>query len=64
MESEAISIDKYLDCDVRKKFDFLYENFSVLKPIINNYKEAIISDVADMKLYNSKAEMGDLTLLP
>ena len=60
MGSEAISIDKYLDCDVRKKFDFLYENFSILKPIINNYKEAIISDVADMKLYNRKTEMGEL----
>lgn len=60
METEAISIDTYLACDDSKKFDFLYENFSVLRPTIDNYREELISDVKEMKAYNHRAAIGDL----
>ena len=60
MESEAISIDEYLDSDVEQRFDFLYENYSVLKAIIKDYREDIINDVIDMKSYNRRAANGEL----
>ena len=60
METEAISIDEYLGSDDRKKFDFLFGNFSVLKPMIKNYREELISDIADMKECNRRAKNGDL----
>ena len=60
MESEAISIDKYLDSDVEQRFDFLYENYSVLKAIIKDYREDIINDVIEMKSFNRRAANGEL----
>lgn len=60
MESEAISIDEYLDSDVGQRFDFLYENYAVLKAIIKDYREDIITDVIEMKSYNRRAENGEL----
>ena len=60
MESEAISIDKYLDSDVSQRFEFLYENYSVLKAIIKDYREDIINDVIDMKSFNRRAANGEL----
>lgn len=60
MESEAISIDKYLDSDVEQRFDFLYENYAVLKAIIKDYREDIITDVIEMKSYNRRAANGEL----
>lgn len=60
MESEAISIDEYLDSDVSQRFEFLYENYSVLKAIIKDYREDIINDVIDMKSYNRRAANGEL----
>lgn len=60
MEAEAIKIDEYLGSDVGKRFDFLYENYSVIKPIINNFKEDLVSDVYEMKTYNRRAANGDL----
>lgn len=60
MESEAMCIDKYLLGDVAERFNFLYENYSVLKPLIKNYREEIIMDVIEMKSYNRRANCGDL----
>ncbi len=60
MESEAISIDKYLGCDMDKRFDFLYENYSIMQPMIRNYKDELIADVIDMKDCKRREESGDL----
>ena len=60
MESEAISIDEYLDSDVEQRFDFLYENYSVLKAIIKDYREDIINDVIEIKSFNRRAANGEL----
>ncbi|MBQ8667573.1 MAG: sigma-70 family RNA polymerase sigma factor [Lachnospiraceae bacterium] len=60
MESEAIKIDEYLGCDTDKRFTFLYENYSVMRPIIKDYREDLISDVYDMKTYNRRAANGEL----
>lgn len=60
MESEAISIDEYLDSDVEQRFDFLYENYAVLKAIIKDYREDIITDVIEMKSFNRRAANGEL----
>lgn len=60
MESEAIRIDEYLGSDVSKRFDFLYENFSIIKPLIRNYRQEIITDVVDMKECKRRAENGEL----
>lgn len=60
MESEAIKIDEYLSSDIDKRFEFLYENYAVLKPILIDYREDIISDVYDMKVYNRRAANGEL----
>ncbi len=55
MESEAISIDEYLDSDVEQRFDFLYENYAVLKAIIKDCREDIITDVIKMKSFNRRS---------
>lgn len=60
MEFESISIDEYLDSDVEQRFDFLYENYAVLKAIIRDYREDIITDVIEMKTYNRRSENGEL----
>ena len=60
MESEAISIDEYLDSDAEQRFDFLYENYAVLKAIIKDYREDIITDVIEMKSFNRRAANGEL----
>ena len=60
MGSGASNIDKYLESDIAWRFDFLYENFSILKPMIKSYREELILDVADMKAYNHRAQNGDL----
>lgn len=59
METEAISIDEYLGSDDRKKFDFIYENYSIIKPLMNNYRQDLITDVQEMKSYNRRAANGD-----
>ncbi len=60
MESEAIKIDEYLSSDIDKRFDFLYVNYAVLRPILRGYREDIISDVYNMKVYNRRAANGEL----
>ena len=60
METEAKNIDKYLSFNVSKRFDFLYENYSVLKPLIKNYREDIIMDVIDMKACKRRESIGEL----
>ena len=60
MESGAISIDEYLDSDVSQRFEFLYENYSVLKAIIKDCREDIINDVIEMKNFNRRAANGEL----
>ncbi len=60
MESEAKNIDKYIGFTLSKRFDFLYENYSVLKPLIKNYREDIIMDVIDMKTCKRRESIGEL----
>ena len=60
MESEAIKIDEYLSNASDKRFEFLYENYSIMKVLIRDYREDLISDVIEMKLYNHRSEMGEL----
>lgn len=59
MESEAIKFDEYLTNNLEKRFNFLYENYSVMKVLIRDYKEDLITDVIEMKLYNRRAELGE-----
>lgn len=59
MESEAIKFDEYLANDLEKRFEFLYENYSIMKILIKDYKEDLITDVIEMKLYNRRAELGE-----
>ena len=60
MVSEAISIDEYLESDTDVKFEFLYENFSIMKFLIKNYRSDLISEVMDQKASNRRAENGDI----
>ncbi len=60
MESEAINMEGYLGCELGQRFEFLYENYSVIKLMIRDYKEDIISDVVEMKTYNRRKANGDL----
>ena len=46
--------------NVEQRFDFLYENYAVLKAIIKDYREDIITDVIEMKSYNRRAANGEL----
>lgn len=39
MESEAIKFDEYLANNLEKRFEFLYENYSIMKILIKDYKE-------------------------
>lgn len=59
METEAVSIDKYLVCDNQTKFDFIYKNYSVIKPLMINYREELINDVQEMKAFNRRAANGN-----
>jgi hypothetical protein len=47
MESEAIKFDEYLANDLEKRFEFLYENYSIMKILIKDYKEDLITDEMD-----------------
>lgn len=60
MVSEAISIDEYLESDTDVKFEFLYENFSIMKFLIKNYRSDLISEVMEQKSSNRRAENGDI----
>ncbi len=60
MESEAKNIDRYIGFPISKRFDFLYDNYSVLKPLIRNYREDIITDVLDMKTCKRRESLGEL----
>jgi len=39
MESEAIKFDEYLANNLEKRFEFPYENYSIMKILIKDYKE-------------------------
>ena len=45
---------------MEQRFDFLYENYAVLKAIIKDYREDIITDVIEMKSFNRRAANGEL----
>ena len=60
MRAEAKNIDGYLSFDIGKRFDFLYENYSVLKALIRNYRDEIIADVIDMKTCKRSRSIGEL----
>lgn len=45
---------------MEQRFDFLYENYAVLKAIIKDYREDIITDVIKMKSFNRRAANGEL----
>ena len=60
MQSEAINIDEYLGCGKDDKFDFLYLNYPIIKAMLRNYREEIITDVVEMKNYNRRKANGEL----
>ena len=41
MGSEAIKFDEYLANNLEKRFEFLYENYSIMKILIKDYKEDV-----------------------
>jgi len=60
MRSEAINIDRYAGGEPEQQFDFIYENFSIIKEMLRDYREEIIKEVIEQKAYNRREENGDL----
>lgn len=60
MKSGAISIDKYYEEIPERQFEFLYENFSIQKEILEDYREDLIDEVIEQKAYNRRSDRGDL----
>ena len=60
MKSEAIRIDRYTGSQPEERFDFIYENFSIIHEMIKDFREDLISEVIEQKSYNRKAANGDL----
>ena len=60
MKSEAISIDRYTGSQPEERFDFIYENFSIIQEIIKDFREELISEVIEQKFYNRRSANGDL----
>lgn len=60
MRAEADNnINDYLDYGVEDRFEFIYENYSILGSVLDNYRGDLIQDVVDMKAYNHQAANGD-----
>ena len=60
MKSEAINIDDYIVSETTARFNFIYENYPVMEDVLSSYRNDIIQDVMDMKVYNRRAASGDL----
>ena len=60
MKSGAINIDRYTGVEPEQKFNFLYENFSILQELLDDYREDIIAEVIEQKAYNRRTQSGDL----
>lgn len=60
MKSEAISIDRYTGSELEERFDFIYENFSIIQEMLKDYREDLISEVIEQKAYNRRSSNGDL----
>jgi len=60
MRSEAINIDRYAGGEPEQQFDFIYENFSIIKEMLRDYREEIIKEVIEQKAYNRREANGDL----
>lgn len=60
MKSGAINIDRYAGVEPSEQFDFLYENFSVLREMLQDYREDLIKEVIEQKTYNRKSKNGEL----
>ena len=59
MKSEAISIDRYTGSQPEERFDFIYENFSIIQEIIKDFREELISEVIEQKSYNRRSANGE-----
>ena len=60
MKTGAMSIEKYVSSKMDDRFDFIYKNFPIIKEMIADYKEELITEVLEQKLYNRKSDFGDL----
>lgn len=60
MKSGVINIDRYTGVEPEQKFNFLYENFSILQELLDDYREDIIAEVIEQKAYNRRTQSGDL----
>ena len=54
MKSGAINIDRYTGVEPEQKFNFLYENFSILQELLDDYREDIIAEVIDKGLLDEE----------
>ena len=60
MKSEAFNIDRYTGGEPAQQFDFLYESFSILRELLKDYREDLITEVIEQKSYNRRSQNGDL----
>lgn len=60
MKSEAFNIDRYTGGKPAQQFDFLYESFSILRELLKDYREDLITEVIEQKSYNRRSQNGDL----
>ena len=60
MKSGAINIDEYIGGAPEEQFDFIYTHFSIIKNLLIDYKEDLVSEVMEQKAYNRRAANGEL----
>ena len=56
MRLTAISIDEYESSSSMRRFNFLFDNYAVMEPLISEYRERLIDEVMEQKAGNRKDE--------
>lgn len=60
MKSGAINIDDYIGVQPEEQFEFIYTHYPIMKNLLTDYREDLISEVIEQKTYNRRSANGDL----
>jgi hypothetical protein len=60
MKYVADNIDIYGESEDKDKFDFLYSHFSRMRELLRDYKETLVEEILDIRVYNRRTADGEL----
>jgi hypothetical protein len=60
MGNGTTNLDGYGECGDEEKFEFLYDHFSNMRELLRDYRETLIEDILDLKIYKRRSNNGDL----